>query len=261
MTYIKIHIKIQTIIFSFILPLLPIYYKNSMHLDTNLSTTIDTCWPTSDHDQHFLFPNSGKITEKAENSREYRLRCTRWYNPFGRFVVQQVIRFVRSPSCSIPAGNRERFVLEPRLSERVAGMMRREQTRKNHVDETRSRDVWTGSGEELDNTDGSTRNLSNRASVSVRKRVVQSIERIELIATISRWVNIENVGWKRAWDETFSFYSSTMNGNTLRDSGIDGIISIFSPRNWHKSLETDSKSLIIQVGRRGKKKGEQSWLK
>lgn len=137
MTYIKIHIKIQTIIFSFILPLLPIYYKNSMHLDTNLSTTIDTCRPTSDHDQHFLFPNSGEITEKAENSREYRLRCTRWYNPFGRFVVQQVIRFVRSPSCSIPAGNRERFVLEPRLSERVAGMMRREQTRKNHVDETR----------------------------------------------------------------------------------------------------------------------------
>lgn len=258
MTYIKIHIKIQTIIFSSILPLLPIYYKNSMHLDTNLSTTIDTCRPTSNHDQHFLFPNSGEITEKAENSREYRLRCTRWYNPFGRFVVQQVIRFVRSPSCSIPARNRERFVLEPRLSERVAGMMRREQTRKNHVDETREprcvNREWGGAR----HTDGSTRNLSNRASVSVRKRVVRSIE---LIATISRWVNIENVGWKRAWDETFSFYSSTMNGNTLRDSGIDGIISIFSPRNWHKSLETDSKSLIIQVGRRGKKKGEQSWLK
>lgn len=250
MTYIKIHIKIQTITFSFILPLLPIYYKNSMHLDTNLSTTIDTCRPTSNHDQHFLFSNSGEITEKAENSREYRLRCTRWYNPFGRFVVQQVIRFVRSPSCSIPAGNRERFVLEPRLSERVAGMMRREQTRKNHVDETREprcvNREWGGARQHrwIDAE-------SFESSLRLRKRVVRSIE---LIATISRWVNIENVGWKRAWDETFSFYSSTMNDNTLRDSGIDGIISIFFPRNWHKSLETDSKSLIIQVGRRGKKK-------
>lgn len=84
---------------------------------------------------------------------------------------------------------------------------------------------------------------------SSRKRVVRSIELIAIRNDLCapRWVNIENVGWKFAWDKTrfFRFIVNWVSGNTSRENGIDEIISIFSPRNWHESLETDSKWLII----------------